>query len=274
MRTAVVGVGHLGRHHARIHAAAHGVRLVRVVDVHPERAASVAAQYGAQATSDFRELEGQVDAVSLAVPTVLHTEIGCALLRMGIDVLVEKPIAHDVAGADELIGAAARGGRILQVGHTERYNPAVQALCSSVSRPRFIEVHRLGVFSPRSTDIDVVLDLMIHDLDLILQMMGSEPQRVDAMGVSALTDRVDIANARMVFKDGGVANVTASRISAQKVRKLRVFERNAYHSLDFTDQHVERYALIESGGGRRIERSSLPVKRDEPLRRQIESFMD
>jgi predicted dehydrogenase len=187
---------------------------------------------------------------------------------------VEKPIADTIEGADALIAAAAAEGRILQVGHTERYNPAVAALRASVSAPRFVEVHRLGVFSPRSTDIDVVLDLMIHDLDLIAQLAGEEPKRIDAIGVSALTDRVDIANARLVFPSGMVANVTASRISAQKVRKLRVFERHAYHSLDFSEQQVERYALIEGAGERKIEKGLLPVQRDEPLRHEIASFVE
>ena len=163
---------------------------------------------------------------------------------------------------------------MLQVGHTERYNPGVEALLRSVSDPRFMEVHRLGVFSPRSIDIDVVLDLMIHDIDLILCLTRALPERIDAVGVSALTERVDIANARLLFPGGAVANVTASRISSQKVRKLRVFERRAYHSLDFTEQQVERYALVEAGDGRRIERGNLAVESGEPLRREIESFIE
>jgi len=251
-----------------------GARLRYVVDTLPERAQAVAAEYGAEPLRDWNGLPGEVDAVSLAVPTVLHAQIGCALLRAGVDLLVEKPIASSVAEAYDLIAAAAARGRILQVGHTERYNPAVQALCASVASPRFIEVHRLGVFSRRSTDIDVVLDLMIHDLDLILRLVGEWPVRIDAVGVSALTERVDIANARLTFPGGCVANVTASRISAQKVRKLRVFERRAYHSLDFTEQQVERYALVEGASGRKIDRADLPIARDEPLRREIESFLE
>ena len=273
LRTAVIGVGHLGRHHARIHATMPGAKLVAVVDADPARAAAVASEYGAEPLADHRRLEGRVDAASLAAPTTLHAAIGCDLIGMGIDLLVEKPIAHDLEAADRLIRAARAAGRVLQVGHTERYNPAVAALLGSVRRPRFIEVHRLGVFSPRSTDIDVVLDLMIHDLDLILQLAGEEPAKVEAIGVSALTDRVDIANARLTFSGPVVANVTASRISAQKIRKLRVFEPRAYHSLDFTEQQVERYALVESGGRREIERAQLPIVRDEPLRREIDSFL-
>jgi predicted dehydrogenase len=274
IRTAVVGVGYLGRHHARIHASMPGARLVAVVDIDAARAEAIGREHGAEALTDARRLEGRVDAVSLAVPTVHHAEIGCALLERGIDLLVEKPIAESLPSADALIRAAGAGGRILQVGHTERYNPAVEALGASVARPRFIEVHRLGVFSPRSIDIDVVLDLMIHDLDLIMRLTGSEPERVEAIGVSALTERVDIANARLVFPGSAVANVTASRISAQKVRKLRVFERRAYHSLDFTEQQVERYALVEAEGRREIERTLLPVAKGEPLRREIASFID
>ena len=267
-------MGHLGRHHARIHSALDGVRLVYVVDADPSRAAAVAADCGAEPLSDWTKILGRVEAASLAVPTVLHADIGCGLLRAGVDLLVEKPIAATLGEADALIRAGADRDRVLQVGHTERYNPAVEALVASVSDPRFMEVHRLGVFSPRSTDIDVVLDLMIHDLDLILHLMGDrEPAKIDAVGVSALTDRVDIANARLAFEGGAVANVTASRISAQKIRKLRVFERNAYHSIDFSEQAVERYALRDRDGRREIERGSLPVTRDEPLRREIESFI-
>ena len=274
IRTAVVGVGYLGRHHARIHASTPGVKLVAVVDTDPARAVAVAAEFGAQAETDWRRILGRVDAASLAVPTVLHSEIGCALLASGIDLLIEKPIAESLASADALIAEAAAGKRVLAVGHTERHNPAVEALRASVAAPRFLEVHRLGVFSPRSTDIDVVLDLMIHDLDIILQLTGAEPRQVDAIGVAALTGRVDIANARLTFPGSVVANVTASRISAQKVRKLRVFERHAYHSLDFADQQVERYALVERDGARSIERGILPVVRDEPLKREIVEFME
>ena len=274
LRTAVVGAGYLGKHHARIHGSLAGARLVAVVDSDAARAGTVAREHGGAPMTDYRELAGMVDAVSLAVPTIAHAAIGCDLLKMGIDLLVEKPIASTVQEADALIAAAAGGGRILQVGHTERYNPAVMALAESIGRPRFIEVHRLGVFSPRSTDIDVVLDLMIHDLDILLQLTGSEPERVDAIGVSALTDRVDIANARLAFPGGIVANLTASRISAQKVRKLRVFESSAYHSLDYSDQQVERYALVEKDGERVIEHGTLPVTRDEPLRLEIAAFLD
>lgn len=250
-----------------------GVELAYVVDTDAARAEAIAMEFGARPLTDWRPIVGKVGAVSLAVPTILHAEIGCALLGAGIDLLVEKPIAATTAEAGRLIEAARAGKRILQVGHTERYNPAVEALCASVSAPRFIEVHRLGVFSPRSTDIDVVLDLMIHDLDLILRLVGHEPERIDAVGVSALTDRVDIANARLAFPGGCVANLTASRISAQRVRKLRIFERSAYHSLDFTEQQVERYALVLHDGARIIERGNLEVVRDEPLRREIESFI-
>jgi len=245
-----------------------------VVDTDAARAGTIAREHGAEPLADYRALEGRVDAVSLAVPTVAHASIGCDLLAMGIDVLVEKPIASSGEEADALIAAAGLGKRILQVGHTERYNPAVEALIASVRGPRFMGVHRLGVFSARSTDIDVVLDLMIHDLDVIVQLTGQEPERVDAIGVSALTSRVDIANARLAFPGGAVANVTASRISAQKIRKLRVFEPSAYHSLDYGDQQVERYALVSKGGERVIEHGTLPVTRDEPLRREIEEFLN
>jgi predicted dehydrogenase len=213
LRTAVVGIGHLGRHHARVLSALDGSQLTAVVDTIEERATAAAAASGAKAYTDYRELIGHVDAVTIAVPTELHHEVAMPFLRRGTAVLVEKPMARTLAEADELIAAARASGATLAVGHTERYNPAVTAVFPLVTSPRFIEVHRLGVFPDRSLDIDVVFDLMIHDLDVILALVRSEVTSIEAVGVPVLTPKYDIANARLRFASGCIANVTASRIS-------------------------------------------------------------
>jgi predicted dehydrogenase len=219
-------------------------------------------------------LIGRIDLASVAVPTVLHETVASELLDGGVDVLVEKPITATLDEAERLIGLARSKGRVLMVGHTERFNPAVEALVSEARNVRFIESHRLGAFSARSVDIDVVLDLMIHDLDVVLALVGEAAMSVDAVGVGALTNKVDIANARIRFGSGCVANFTASRISAQKIRKLRVFEPHAYYSLDYSAQQVEHWFLEAAGGDQpSIQRATLPVHTDEPLRREIEAFI-
>ncbi len=274
LRVAVIGVGHLGRHHARILSALDGARLVAVVDTLPERAAEVAAATGTRALADIRDLHGEVDAVTVAVPTELHREIALPLLEQGIAVLVEKPMARSVAEADDLIAAARASGATLAVGHTERYNPAVAAVLPLVTSPRFIEVHRLGVFPDRSLDIDVVFDLMIHDLDIILALVGSDVESIEAVGVPVLTSKFDIANARLKFASGCIANVTASRISRERVRKIRFFQPDAYISIDYAAQEVEGWRLVAREGARpAIEGGSLPVERDEPLRRELADFL-
>jgi predicted dehydrogenase len=275
VRAAVIGVGHLGRHHARILSTLEGVELVAVVDTNSERAAAASATTGALALADFRDvLDGKVDAVSIAVPTELHREIALPFLERGIAALVEKPIARSLSEADELVAAAQRSGAILAVGQTERYNPAVAAVLPLVTSPRFIEVHRLGAFPDRSLDIDVVFDLMIHDLDIILALVQSEVQSIEAVGVPVLTSKYDIANARLRFVSGCIANVTASRISKERVRKIRFFQPDAYISIDYAAQEVEGWRLVRRDGGRpSIEGGSLPVERDEPLRREIADFI-
>lgn len=274
LRVAVVGVGHLGRHHARILSSLEGARLVAVVDTVPERAAEAAAATGARALADVRDLDGQVDAVTVAVPTELHRDIALPLLEQGMAVLVEKPMARSLAEADELIEAARRSGATLAVGHTERYNPAVAAVLPLVTSPRFIEVHRLGVFPDRSLDIDVVFDLMIHDLDIILALVRSEVESIEAVGVPVLTSKFDIANARLRFASGCIANVTASRISRDRVRKIRFFQPDAYLSIDYAAQEVEGWRLVSRDGGRpAIEGGPLPVRRDEPLRLELADFV-
>jgi predicted dehydrogenase len=274
LRIAVVGVGHLGRHHARILSTLEGAQLVAVVDTAPERAAEVAGATGARALTDFRELLGEVDAVTIAVPTGLHRDVALPFLDRGIAVLVEKPMARSLEEADELVAAARASGATLGVGHTERYNPAVAAVLPLVTSPRFIEVHRLGVFPDRSLDIDVVFDLMIHDLDIILALVGSDVESIEAVGVPVLTSRFDIANARLRFASGCIANVTASRISRERVRKIRFFQPDAYISIDYAAQEVEGWRLVPRDGERpSIQGGPLPVERDEPLRRELADFV-
>lgn len=276
LRVAVVGAGHLGQHHARLYASMSGCRLVAVVDRDPVRAQEVAARHGAPALSSAAGLEADVDAVSVAVPTEAHADVALPFLRAGVAVLVEKPIASTLEQAGLLIDAASRHGAMLAVGHTERFNPAVEALAARASRPRFIEAHRLGSFAPRSLDIDVVADLMIHDIDIALSLVGAPVRSVEAVGVNALTPKVDIANARVVFATGCVANLTASRISAVKTRKIRVFSTSSYLSCDCAERSLEHYRLEPSstGGSPSIVRESPTVPDDEPLRRELERFVE
>jgi predicted dehydrogenase len=275
LRTAVVGIGHLGRHHARILSALDGAVLTAVVDTIEERATAAAAASGARACTDYRELIGQVDAVTIAVPTELHHEVAMPFLRRGTAVLVEKPMTRTLAEADELIAAAGASGAALAVGHTERYNPAVAAVFPLVTSPRFIEVHRLGVFPDRSLDIDVVFDLMIHDLDVILALVRSEVTSIEAVGVPVLTPKYDIANARLRFASGCIANVTASRISKERVRKIRFFQPDAYLSIDYAAQEVEGWRLVRGDGPRpSIQGGPIPVERDEPLRLELADFVN
>jgi predicted dehydrogenase len=271
----VVGVGHLGRHHARLFASLPGARLVAVVDRDLDRARAIAAEYGCEATDDPAFLLGRVQAASVAVPTVHHREVATALLTGGIDVLVEKPIAPSVEEADRILEVAGECGRLVMVGHTERFNPAVTALSNAVDAPRFCEIHRLAGFTTRSTDVDVVLDLMIHDLDILLHLDGTDVASVDAAGVAALTDKVDIANARIRMASGCVANLTASRISAEPVRRIRVFQSRTYLSCDTVKKVVERYRLtLDPEAGPKIRHESLPVTGGEPLAVELAAFLD
>jgi predicted dehydrogenase len=274
LRLAVVGIGHLGRHHARILAALDDVQLVAVVDTVAQRAAEAAATSGARALTDFKAIVGHVDAAIVAVPTELHRDIATPLLEAGIAVLAEKPMARSLAEADEMIAVAEASRATLAVGHTERYNPAVTAVLPLVTSPKFIEVHRLGVFPERSLDIDVVFDLMIHDLDIILSLVRSEVSSIEAVGVPVLTPKYDIANARLRFASGCIANVTASRISRDRVRKIRFFQPDAYLSIDYAAQEVEGWRLVRRDGARpAIEGGPLPVARDEPLKRELVDFI-
>ncbi len=275
VRVAVVGVGHLGKHHARILGAMAGVELVAVVDVNRARAEEIAAANRTTAAFDYRDVIDRVDAVAIAVPTELHAAIGTAFLRAGVSALVEKPLARSAAEADALIAAARDSGAVLAVGQTERFNPAVVAATPLLLDPRFIEVHRLGTFPERSLDIDVVFDLMIHDLDVVLSIVRAEVESVEAVGVPVLTPRVDIANVRLRFTNGCIANLTASRISRDRVRKIRFFQPAAYLSIDYAAQKVEVWRL-EKGSGPMpsIQGGELPVANEEPLLRELADFVD
>jgi predicted dehydrogenase len=269
IRVAVVGAGVFGRHHLRVIQQSRRAELIAVVDRDRARAREAAEGFQCAALEDLGELQGKVEAAVVAAPTSAHAEVGCALLEAGIDVLVEKPIAGDLASAHRLLRAAESGSRILQVGHLERFNPAVAALQRITRRPLFFEVHRLSVFTPRSLDVDVVLDLMIHDLDIVLSLVKEVPQEIRAAGISILSPKVDIANVRLAFPGGCVANLTASRVSTERVRKLRMFQPSQYLSVDYARQDV--FAL-EVGENRQIQPAVLPVEKAEPLRLELESF--
>jgi predicted dehydrogenase len=273
LRIAVIGVGHLGKHHARILGALPGADLTAVVDTNRARAEEVASANHTTPLTDAGELAGKVDAVTIAVPTEIHRDIALPFLSAGVAVLVEKPMARSLVEADDLIAAAAKTGAVLAVGHTERFNPAVAAAQPLVANPRFIEVHRLGVFPERSLDIDVVFDLMIHDLDVVLSLVDSEVESIDAVGVPVLTGRVDIANARVRFKNGCLANLTASRISRERVRKIRFFQPSAYLSIDYAAQKVEMYKLVTGAGLPSIKGGDVPVNNEEPLMRELADFV-
>jgi predicted dehydrogenase len=274
IRVAVIGVGHLGQHHARIYAAMEGVELVGVVDTNRTRAEEIAAKFGTRTYVSAAELLNRVDAVSVAVPTTAHVEVAVPLLEARKAVLVEKPLAPTVADADLLIAASERSGAVLATGHTERFNPAVEAARPMINDPRFIEVHRLGTFPERSLDIDVVFDLMIHDLDIIISIVGSEVTSIEAVGVPVLTPKYDIANVRLRFASKCIANLTASRISRDRVRKLRFFQPDSYLSIDYASQEVEGWRLLRRNGERpRIEGGPISVERDEPLRRELADFV-
>jgi predicted dehydrogenase len=279
LRTAVIGVGHLGGQHARLHAAlaSEGLcNLVAVCDLVEERARTVAAEPMTNWTTNWRTLIGQVDAVSVAVPTESHCEIACELLEAGVHVLVEKPISRTLEEANRMIAAARKGAAILQVGHAERFNPALVALRPHVRNPVYFEIHRVGQFTMRSLDIDVVLDLMIHDLDIVQWLVGEEVAvtGLHAVGIPILTDRVDAANARLEFATGAVANITASRVGTEKIRKMRFFQPRDYVAVDYVTNHASISSLAPSNTGPwpGVRTQVLEVTDVEPLRAEIESF--
>src|SRR5216684_34387 len=272
IRVAVVGAGEFGRNHARVYREMESVELVGVLDQNAARAEAIAQEFGTRAFKDIEELRGAVDAASVAVPTVAHAEVGCRLMAMGIDVLVEKPMAASLAEADALLEAARRHLRILQVGHVERFNPAVIAVEPILKRPLFFEVHRLGVFTPRSLDVEVIYDLMIHDLDILLALVKEPVTEVKAVGIPVLTDKVDIAHARIEFAGGAVANVTASRVSTERVRKMRFFQHHEYISLDYARRDALRVGVKKPGPQPEFGFEKLAAPGVEPLRAELEAF--
>jgi predicted dehydrogenase len=261
----------MGRNHVRLLAALPGAELVGVYDPRAEAAGSVAREHGARVFDRVDDLAAGIEAAVVAVPTESHAALGCELLDRGLHVLVEKPLASTLGEADRLLAAA--DGRVLAVGHVEFFNPAVQALLSVGIPPRFVEVQRLGVFSPRSLDVDVILDLMIHDLQILHALDPSPVAEVRATGIAVLSQRIDIANVRIELASGCVANLTASRVSSERVRKLRTFLPSRYYSLDYQAQEIRGYRLEENGGERRILPDDLAIEKAEPLKRELESFV-
>lgn len=277
LRLGVFGAGALGYHHVRLAAAAPEVKLVGVFDPSDEAARRAEGDHGARRFDSAAALAGEIEAAVVAVPTVAHAEVAGPLLERGVHVLVEKPMASSLAEADALLAAAAGSGAVLGVGHVEFYNPAVAALLAAGGTPRFAEVERLARFTPRSLDVDVVLDLMIHDLQILHALDPSPLTEIRATGIDVLSPRVDIANARLAFHSGGVANVTASRVSAERVRKLRVFLPHRYYSLDYQAQEIKGFRLEEGAeervAGRRIVPDDLPVTAAEPLAQEHRAFL-
>jgi len=274
IRVAVVGAGDFGRNHARVYRELAEAELIGIVDSDVARAAQIAKEFSTEVISEIESLAGRVEAASVAVPTIEHARVGCRLLALGIDVLVEKPMAASLAEADDLLFAARRAGRILQVGHLERFNPGIAAVMPVVNHPLYFEVHRLGVFSPRSLDIDVVYDVMIHDLDILLALVDAPVVDIKAIGIPVLTDKVDIAHVRLDFASGAVANVTASRVSTERVRKLRFFQQHEYISVDFTRQDALRVRVVEPGPQPKFDFATLPAEKEEPLRAELRAFLD
>ncbi|HEV2193996.1 MAG TPA: Gfo/Idh/MocA family oxidoreductase [Candidatus Acidoferrum sp.] len=274
IRVAVVGVGEFGRNHARVYRELAGAELIGIYDQNPARADAVAKEFEAPVLHSLEELQRRADAVSVAVPTIAHAQVGCRLLEMGLDVLVEKPMAVDLTEADALLAAARENRRILQVGHVERFNPAVRAVEPILNRPLFFEVHRLGVFTPRSLDVDVIYDLMIHDLDILLALVNEPVTEVKAVGIPVLTDKVDIAHARLEFAGGAVANVTASRVSTERVRKMRFFQQHEYISLDYARRDALRIGVKRPGPQPEFGFEKLNAPNVEPLHAELEAFID
>ena len=270
-RVAVVGAGSFGRNHVRVVAENPRAELKYVVDCDLTRAEAQAGARGAAATSSLHDVCGNVDAAIVAVPTVAHAEVACALLEKGIDVLIEKPIASTLAEATRIVEEGDRRGRIVQVGHLERFNPAILEIEKLATTPLFFEVHRMSVFTLRSLDVDVVLDLMIHDLDIVLALARAELIDIRAAGISILSPKVDIANVRLEFDNGCIANLTASRVSTDKIRKLRLFQPRQYISVDYARQSAGVFTV---GGPEGIGFEQLSIEQGEPLKLQFDHFLD
>src|ERR1041385_2821577 len=270
LRVGVVGVGHIGKNHARLYAESGTAEFIAIYDIDSAAAAQIAQQYNARAVDSLDEFAELIDAASVATPTNCHFPIARSLLEKGKHLLIEKPIAENTTEASDLAELAVQRQLVLQVGHVERFNPVLSALEARLTHPRFIEAHRLSPFPNRSTDIGVVLDLMIHDLEIVLHLVRSPVQSIDAVGVPVLSRREDIANARIRFENGCVANVTSSRISPERVRKIRVFQEDAYLSLDYQNQSGEIYRRVDG----RITRDKVQIERQQPLKRELASFIE
>jgi predicted dehydrogenase len=277
LRVGVIGVGYLGRLHAQKMASFHDVAFVGVYDADRERGTAVAKEFGTSFRGRARELLGEIDAVSIAVPTTAHYRVAREAMRAGVHVLLEKPIAATLREGRALVREAAARRLVFQIGHLERFNSAVLSAASVLKEPRFIECHRLGMFGERGTDVDVVLDLMIHDIDLILLFVQSPVVRISAVGVPVISPNVDIANARLTFANGCVANVTASRVSMRKQRKIRIFQEDAYVSMDFVEHNIQVYRRIfpqGPGGLPEITGEVLETEKGDALRDEIRSFVE
>lgn len=277
VRVAVIGVGHLGEYHVQKYTAMPEAELVGVVDADAGRAEEISRRYGTMRYDDLGDLLGRVDAVSLAVPTEHHHEVGRRILKAGVHVLIEKPITYDLAHADELIALADEAGLVLQVGHVERFNPAVVEMSGMLDRPIFIESHRMNLFTTRGTDVDVVLDLMIHDLDIILHMVPAEVREVHAVGLAVITPQTDIANVRIIFDNGTVGNLTASRVSNNMLRKIRIFQPDAYISVNCAKREISRTELDREQKGTdgfpQIVTRKKSFPGSDPLADQIAAFV-
>ncbi len=276
LKVAVIGAGHLGQHHARIYAGLPSVKLVAVCDSNAAKGKAIAEQFNSVFINDYTQILDDVEAVSIATPTVSHGEVAHEFLRRGIHCLVEKPIAKNLIEADAMIALAAEKNAVLQIGHVERFNPAFLAIKDKIHQPYFFEAHRLGIFTMRSLDIDVVMDLMVHELDLIASLVDSEVVKLDAVGIPILTPKVDLANARIEFANGCIANLTASRVSGEKMRKFRIFQPNEYYSLDFGEQELSMGKLSPPAPGSfipEIQAGKVEIEKREPLLAELESFV-
>jgi predicted dehydrogenase len=268
VKVGIIGVGYLGTQHARILSYLEEAELKGVADIDFKKAMQIGNRHGVQYYENFEEMLDEIDAGIVATPTSEHFSVSMELLNKGKSVLVEKPITETIEQAEQLVSHAKKTGTLLQVGHLERFNPAVEAIENMITEPRFIEVQRLGSFSARSLDIDVVLDLMIHDLDIIMSLIKDEVKVIKSSGIHVLSDKIDIANARLEFGSGCVATLTASRVHQGKVRKLRIFEPTSYYSIDYIDQEVKAFPL----NGRQTDIKTLKIKKEEPLKKELQNF--
>ncbi|MFQ5587434.1 MAG: Gfo/Idh/MocA family protein [Nitrospiria bacterium] len=274
-KVAVIGVGSLGQHHARVYSEMDDVDLVAVVDASAERAKEIASKFNCDHLTELSGLRGKIDAASVVVPTFAHHAVSKALLEQGVHLLLEKPMTTTLAEADDLIAISKRTGAMLQVGHIEQFNTGVKMLKEHLVDPRFVECHRVSPFIGRGTDVDVILDLMIHDIDIILSLMPSKLSEIRAAGTSVMTSMIDIANVRLAFENGEVANITASRVSLEKLRKIRIFQPDAYFSLDYAHQEMRVFRRIfQPDGTPKITTEKVSTEKEEPLKGELASFID